>query len=94
MKRAVFCVSFVRAPVITSFRNVMVQVPLSHLQIGLDSVPDIVRICIKRCITVLQGHQWDAAEVSKFALVGSIFPFAFEAPHDGFSDPETIHGSF
>lgn len=54
------------------------QVPFSHLQNGLDSVPDIVKICIKRCITVLKAHEWDAAEVSKFALVGNIVSFAFE----------------
>jgi len=94
MKRTVFCVSLVRASVVTSFRNVMVQVPFSHLQTGLDSVPDIIKICIKRCIAVLQGHQWDAAEVSKFALVGNSVCFAFEVPHDCISDPETVHGSF
>ena len=72
----------------------MMQVPFSHLQIGPDSVPDIVKICIKRCITVLKGGQWDAAEVSKFATVCSIVSFAFEVPHDGILDPEIIHGSF
>src|SRR5258706_2720983 len=72
----------------------MVQVPFSHLKIGLDSVPDIVKICIKRCITVLKGGKWDAAEVSKFASVGGIVSFAFEVPHDGISDPKIIHGSF
>lgn len=53
------------------FPKRMAQVPFSHLQSGLDSVPDIVKICIKRCIKVLEGGQWDATEVSKFATVGS-----------------------
>lgn len=72
----------------------MVQVPFSHLQFGLDSVPDIVKVCIKRCITVLEGGQWDAAEVYKFASVGNVVSSAFGVPHDGISGPETVHGSF
>jgi len=72
----------------------MVQVPFSHLQSGLDSVPDIVKICIKRCIKVLEGGQWDATEVSKFATVGSTVSIAFEVPHNRISGPENVHGPF
>ena len=57
----------------------MMQVPFSHLQSGSDSVPDVIKICIKRCVTVLEGGQWDAAEVSKFASVGSIHSIALRS---------------
>lgn len=93
MKRTIFSVSLVWASVIANSLNVMVQVPFSHLQPGLDSVPDIVKICIERCITVLEGGQWDAAEVSKFATVGTFVSIAFEVTHDGISGPETVHSS-
>jgi hypothetical protein len=94
MKRTIFSVSFVWASVIAIFRNVMVQVPFSHLQPGLDSVPDIVKICIERCITVLEGGQWDAAEVSKFATVGTIISSAFEYLMIAFQVPKLSTARF
>jgi hypothetical protein len=94
MKRTVFSVSLVRASGVAIFRNVIVQVPFSQLQSGPDAVPDIIKICIKRCITVLEQGQWDATEVSKFASVGSVISMAFEVPHDGISGPEIVHDSF
>jgi len=61
-----------------SMKRTVFSVPFSHLQSGPDSVPDIVRICIKRCIKVLERGQWDATEVSKFATVPKMSTARFE----------------
>ena len=94
MKRTVFSVSLVRVSVMAVFLKHKAQVPFSHLQSGLDSVPDIIKICITRCIKVLEVGQWDATEVSKFATVGSIVSIAFKVIHDDISGPKTVHDPF